>query len=96
MDQSPFKTRYYKYLRYFPASILRHPFYTVSPKRSCKKDAWHDSTISLSNDDLRPLARLMEPAFDATDDLYEEGDFSQPESNDSTSSNSGEMEPPPF
>ena len=78
------------------------PFYTVSLKRSYKKDdAWHDSTISLSNDDLLPLARLLVRAFDAIDDLYEEGDFSQPESNGgtpngATSSNSGEMEPPPF
>ena len=75
------------------------PFYTVSLKRSYKKDdAWHDSAISLSNDDLLPLARLMERAFDAIDDLYEEGDFAQPEStsNDSVAANSAGMEPPPF
>ena len=70
----------------------KDPFYTVSLKRSYKKDdEWHDSTISLSNDDLLPMARLLERAFDAIDDLYEEGDFAQAES-----STDGVVEPPPF
>lgn len=56
------------------------PFYTVSLKRSYKvEDKWNDSTISLSNDDLLPMARLLDRAHDAIDDLYEEGDFSSSE-----------------
>ena len=56
------------------------PFYTVSFKRSYKvDDKWNESMISLSNDDLLPMARLLERAHDAIDDLYEESDFSSPE-----------------
>ena len=65
-------------------------FYTVSLKRSYKvDDTWNESTISLSNDDLLPMARLLERAHDAIDDLYEKGDFSstEPTSNGSSNSN---------
>ena len=65
-------------------------FYTVSLKRSYKvDDTWNESTISLSNDDLLPMARLLERAHDAIDDLYEEGDFSpnEPENSGSSAAN---------
>ena len=66
-------------------------FYTVSLKRSYKvDDKWNDSTISLSNDDLLPMARLLERAPDAIDDLYEEGDFSSTEPSNNGSSNSND------
>jgi len=66
-------------------------FYTVSLKRSYKvDDKWNDSTISLSNDDLLPMARLLDRAHDAIDDLYEEGDFTSQESSDDGSSNSND------
>jgi hypothetical protein len=52
------------------------PFFTVSLKRSYKVgEDWNDSTMSLSNDDLLPMAQLLERAHDAIDDLYEDGDF---------------------
>ena len=81
--------------RNLEAAVWRHegdqgPFFTVSIKRSYKvEDTWNDSTISLSNDDLLPMARLLERAHDAIDDLYEEGDFStnEPASDGSTNVN---------
>ena len=67
------------------------PFYTVSIKRSFKvEDKWIESTISLSNDDLLPMAHLLERAHDAIDDLYEEGDFSSTEPGNAGSSNSND------
>jgi hypothetical protein len=66
-------------------------FYTVSLKRSYKvDDKWNDSTISLSNDDLLPMARLLERAHDAIDDLYEDGDFTSQEPSNGDSSNSND------
>lgn len=63
-------------------------FYTVSLKRSYKvDDKWNESTISLSNDDLLPMARLLERAHDAIDDLYEQGDFVSNEPNSSSNAN---------
>lgn len=68
-------------------------FYTVSLKRSYKvDDSWNESTISLSNDDLLPMARLLQRAHDAIDDLYEEGDFSSTE----PSTGSSNMNDTPF
>jgi hypothetical protein len=66
------------------------PFYTISIKRSYKvEDKWNESTISLSNDDLLPMARLLERAHDAIDDLYEDGEFttSEPASDGSSNMN---------
>jgi hypothetical protein len=68
------------------------PFYTVSFKRSYKvDDAWNDSTISLSNEDLLPMVRLLERAHDAIDDLYEEGDFTSAEPTNNGSSNGNDI-----
>jgi len=67
-------------------------FYTVSLKRSYKvDDTWNESTISLSNDDLLPMARLLERAHDAIDDLYEEGDFSSTEPDNNGSANTNDI-----
>jgi len=66
------------------------PFYTVSLKRSYKvEDAWKESTISLGNDDLLPMARLLERAFDAIDELYAAGDvkMTEPAADDSSNVN---------
>ena len=64
------------------------PFYTVSLKRSYKvEEKWNESAISLSNDDLLPMIRLLERAHDAIDDLYEKGDYNSTESENSGSSN---------
>ena len=85
--------------RNLEAAVWRHegdqgPFFTVSIKRSYKvEDTWNDSTISLSNDDLLPMARLLERAHDAIDDLYEEGDFS---TNEPTSDGSTNVNDTPF
>lgn len=71
--------------RNLEAAIWRHEgeqsaFFTVSLKRSYKvDDQWNDSSISLGNDDLLPMARLLDRAHDAIDDLYEGGDFGQTE-----------------
>ena len=79
--------------RNLEVAIWRHegeqdPFYTASLKRSYKvEDKWNDSTISLSNDDLLPMARLLERAHDAIDDLYEDGDFTSTEPTSNGSSN---------
>ena len=78
--------------RNLEASVWRQdsadgPFFTASLKRSFKvEDEWSDSSISLGNDDLLPMARLLERAHDAIDDLYEEGDFapSEPTASDSS------------
>ena len=68
------------------------PFYTVSFKRSYKvDDAWNDSTVSLSNDDLLPMVRLLERAHDAIDDLYEEGGFTSAEPTNNGSSNGNDI-----
>ena len=70
------------------------PFYTVSIKRSYKvDDKWKDSTISLSNDDLLPMARLLERAHDVIDDLYETGEFG---TNDPSSDGSSNVNETPF
>ncbi len=69
-------------------------YYTVSLKRSYKvEEKWNDSTISLGNEDLLPMARLLERAHDAIDDLYETGDFGSDESKVETS---GNMDDIPF
>ena len=69
-------------------------FFTVSLKRSYKvEEKWNDSTISLGNEDLLPMARLLERAHDAIDDLYETGDFGSDESKAETS---GSMDDIPF
>ena len=83
--------------RNLEAAIWRHegeqdPFYTVSLKRSYKvDDKWNDSTISLSNDDLLPMVRLLERAHDAIDDLYEDGDFTSTEPTSNGSSNMNDI-----
>jgi len=52
------------------------PFYTVSLKRSYKVgEEWNDSTISLGNEDLLPMARLLERSHDAIDELYASGNY---------------------
>ena len=64
------------------------PFFTVSLKRSYKVgDEYSSSSISLGNNDLLPMARLLELAHDAIDDLYEDGDFAtaEPATNGSVS-----------
>ena len=64
-------------------------FFTVSLKRSYKVgDDWNDSSISLGNEDLLPMARLLDRAHDAIDDLYEDGKFgpTEPTSNGTTGS----------
>jgi len=67
------------------------PFYTVSLKRSYQvSEEWCASTISLSNDDLLPMARLLERAFDAIDDLYAAGDVKMTEPAADESSNVNE------
>ena len=83
--------------RNLEVAVWRHDgeqdaFYTVSLKRSYKvDDKWDESAISLSNDDLLPMARLLERAHDAIDDLYEEGDFSPIEPENAGSSNMNDI-----
>ncbi|MEM7479259.1 MAG: hypothetical protein AAF483_30105, partial [Planctomycetota bacterium] len=67
---------------------------TVSLKRSYKvDDKWNDSTISLGNEDLLPMARLLERGNDAIDDLYASGEFG---SDDVKAESPGSMEDVPF
>ena len=75
-EKRPVASQRYRNLE---ASVWRQksadgPFFTASLKRSFKaEDEWSDSSISLGNDDLLPMARLLERAHDAIDDLYEDG-----------------------
>jgi hypothetical protein len=84
--------------RNLEAAVWRHegdqgPFFTVSIKRSYKvEDQWNESVISLSNDDLLPMARLLDRTHDAIDDLYEEGDFSLTDPASDESSNVSETQ----
>ena len=85
--------------RNLEVAVWRHDgeqdaFYTVSLKRSYKvDDTWNESTISFSNDDLLPMARLLERAHDAIGELYEAGDFS---SNESANAGLSNVEDIPF
>ena len=78
----------------WPHSGEERAFYTVSLKRSYKvEEEWRDSTISLGNEDLLPMARLLERAHDAIDELYESGDFA---SDETKSESSTSMDDIPF
>ena len=69
-------------------------YYTVSLKRSYKvEEKWEDSTISLGNENLLPMARLLERAHDAIDELCASGNFG---SDESKGESSGSMDDIPF
>lgn len=87
-EKQPISSQRYRNLE---ASVWRNesaegPFFTASLKRSYKvDDEWNDTSITLGNDDLLPMARLLDRAHDAIDDLYEDNVQTQPESHSSDS-----------